>query len=105
MGPESRLFYSLEDYKRITGYDWQPRVFPCDSEERPANHFDAKTKALVWDKTGGRCHYCGNALNPFSDFTIDHIIPVARDGSDELENLIPACRLCNCRKGVGNEPT
>lgn len=58
----------------------------------------------VWQKTDGHCSYCGVRLNPFEraavdGFTIDHVIPSARGGSDELDNLVPACRRCNCNKG------
>ena len=60
--------------------------------------FYAETKAAVWDMTGGECWYCGVQTNPFLDFTIDHVIPVSKGGSDDLGNLVPCCRPCNCRK-------
>ena len=40
------------------------------------------------------CLYCG-APGPS---TIDHFIPRALGGSNELENLVPACTPCNQRK-------
>ena len=44
---------------------------------------------------GGVCYYCG------SDWTqIDHVIPLARGGSDTLLNLVPSCARCNQRKGA-----
>jgi 5-methylcytosine-specific restriction endonuclease McrA len=30
--------------------------------------------------------------------TVDHVIPIARGGSDDPENLIAACRRCNYSK-------
>lgn len=56
-------------------------------------------KAAVWDKTGGKCRYCGNDTNPFRDFTIDHDVPWSKGGSDVVENLWPCCKSCNSRKG------
>ncbi len=39
------------------------------------------------------CSYCGGVST-----TIDHIVPVADGGSDDWENLTPACFSCNRRK-------
>src|SRR5215207_9416700 len=58
----------------------------------------------VWDESGGRCHYCQEALHPLRDFTVDHVIPVARGGSDDRSNLVAACRRCNSSKGAGTAP-
>ena len=45
---------------------------------------------------GSSCVYCNsNEAN-----TVDHIIPVKRRGSNELENLLPVCKRCNAKKGV-----
>ena len=53
-------------------------------------------------KGGGRCWYCGLPLVPSSaDFTIDHVMPRSRGGTDLSGNLVPACRTCNTLKGVG----
>ena len=51
---------------------------------------------------GGRCYLCGcdwYAL-PKEDQTIDHVIPLAKGGSNWPSNLRPACRSCNSKKGV-----
>ena len=42
---------------------------------------------------GYRCAYCGG---PFEH--VDHVIPVARGGTNWPANLRPACRKCNQRK-------
>jgi len=45
------------------------------------------------------CAYCGerDALEP------DHRIPLARGGSNSIENILPACRRCNQRKALLTE--
>lgn len=57
-----------------------------------------RVRAYVWDKCGGKCHYCGTALNPFRNFQIDHAIPLSAGGTDDLGNLVGSCRECNRSK-------
>jgi 5-methylcytosine-specific restriction endonuclease McrA len=48
------------------------------------------------EKWGRRCAYCGAAEVRLE---ADHIVPVARGGSDRVSNLTLACRRCNQDKG------
>jgi hypothetical protein len=57
-----------------------------------------RTKEFVWDMTRGRCWYCGFPVNPFRNFHIDHVVPLSRGGSNEIDNLAPACQECNLYK-------
>lgn len=50
---------------------------------------------IVYQRDGRVCRYCGSV----DDLTIDHIVPRCQGGSDEPENLTPACRRCNSQKG------
>lgn len=61
-------------------------------------------RAKVWDACGGRCHYCGAAMNPFRDFTIDHATAIVSGGSDEIDNLMGCCATCNKAKGAALSP-
>jgi 5-methylcytosine-specific restriction endonuclease McrA len=45
----------------------------------------------------GKCQYCGAVPD---SFTIDHIIPFARGGADDITNLTLACSPCNLRKAA-----
>lgn len=56
-------------------------------------------RALIWDKSQGRCWYCGKSMHPFREFSIDHLVPQSRGGASNLANLVPCCRKCNMRKG------
>ena len=40
------------------------------------------------------CAYCGKACAA----TIDHVVPIARGGRDEPDNVLPACGSCNSSK-------
>jgi hypothetical protein len=44
------------------------------------------------------CQFCGTTL-PASRLTIDHLIPLALGGLDEVTNYVTACEPCNVRKG------
>ena len=54
----------------------------------------------VWLKSGERCHYCGCRFSFVDDAEIDHVVPVSRGGTTELENLVLACASCNGSKGT-----
>ena len=45
------------------------------------------------------CTYCGYRRRA-SSLDIDHVIPVARGGSNDPSNLQVICRPCNLRKGI-----
>ena len=51
-------------------------------------------RQAVYNKYSGRCAYCGREIG-FKEMQVDHMVPKASGGTDEIENLMPACRLCN----------
>jgi hypothetical protein len=59
-----------------------------------------RLRAKVAEEAGHRCGYClsPQQLIPFV-LEIDHLIPTARGGSDEGDNLWLACHACNLHKG------
>jgi HNH endonuclease len=52
-------------------------------------------RSLVFRRDDYTCQYCGSRDLPLH---CDHAIPVSRGGSDELENLVTACKPCNLSK-------
>lgn len=56
------------------------------------------------DAQGGACGICGGPLpHPPSGDTVhvDHIVPVSRGGTNDLNNLQSTHATCNLRKGAG----
>jgi len=45
------------------------------------------------------CFYCKKPIQSSYDLTLDHKVPREEGGEDVPDNLIPACRSCNSRKG------
>lgn len=48
----------------------------------------------VYRKYDGKCAYCGREID-YKDMQVDHFIPQAQGGTDDISNLMPACRMCN----------
>lgn len=54
----------------------------------------------VYQKYNGHCAYCGCAL-AYKDMQVDHIKSVyGKDGGNDLDNLLPTCRMCNFYKST-----
>lgn len=49
----------------------------------------------VVDESLGLCAYC----NDPSHLTMDHVMPLARGGAHDTENIAAACGPCNRSKG------
>lgn len=54
-------------------------------------------RQVVHAKYGGRCAYCGREI-AYKDMQVDHFVPKRgwdENGSDDISNLMPSCRMCN----------
>lgn len=63
--------------------------------------------ASLWKRQKGRCWYCKAKLGGFENrkgrWDVDHLVPIARGGSNNPDNLVIACgqltkNACNHRK-------
>jgi 5-methylcytosine-specific restriction endonuclease McrA len=72
---------------------------------------EAKIKGkLLFDRGHQFCAYCGiwtqKKESPLDegmgrpDFTVDHIVPLARGGGNAFSNLVACCKPCNEMKGA-----
>lgn len=53
----------------------------------------------VYRKCNGHCAYCGIEID-LKDMQVDHAVPLKIGGSDDLKNMLPACRSCNHYKAT-----
>lgn len=52
-------------------------------------------------RDGFTCRYCGRRP-PDVVLHVDHMVPVARGGTSDEDNLITACRRCNLGKSIAD---
>ena len=68
----------------------------------------ADIRAQLRAEARDRCGYCQTQqVLAYGPLEVDHIVPVAADGSDAVDNLWLACRPCNQHKGAqthGHDP-
>lgn len=53
-----------------------------------------KTRLVVLDRDGYRCHWCGGHANQ-----VDHLLERCHGGLNSLDNLVASCAGCNARRG------
>jgi len=58
----------------------------------------AFTRFNVFLRDQWTCQYCGNKFKT-RELTFDHVIPRAKGGVSEWENIVAACQPCNIKKG------
>ena len=57
-----------------------------------------QNKHVLFGQQEGLCNGCG-VMFPFRNFTVDHMVPQSRGGTDHLDNLQLLCGACNSVKG------
>ena len=57
-----------------------------------------QNKHVLFGQQEGLCNGCG-VMFPFRNFTLDHMVPQSRGGTDHLDNLQLLCGACNSVKG------
>ena len=63
--------------------------------------FSAADRELVAQRAQGICEYCQCPQNFVPDaYELEHIIALAQNGSNDLDNIAYSCSGCNGRKGI-----
>lgn len=93
----SRLVRALEEaglwIKVPAG--WRVVVPTPDRPKRTSIRHLFRRLVALW---GDTCAYCGECAGEALE--VEHLVPVARGGGNEIQNLALACRACNRRKNT-----
>ncbi len=81
----------------------QGSLWPAEALPAPANAGAGikqapKRRREVFERCGGRCHYCSTPLTLDGKWHIEHMVPKALDGDDQPLNLVASCVPCNLQK-------
>ncbi|HKG26336.1 MAG TPA: HNH endonuclease signature motif containing protein [Thermomicrobiales bacterium] len=74
---------------------WRRRRWPASRREP----IPTALRRHVYARDGFRCVFCGRKGRRIL-LTIDHVFPVALGGTNDVGNLVTACRACNLTKGA-----
>ena len=81
------------EYRRAKDHAYRARL-------RAANgSFTGREWRELVEQWGNRCAYRGEP----GPLELDHRVPLARGGTNFIENILPACRNCNARKHTMTE--
>lgn len=65
-----------------------------------------ETRLIVEERAKGRCEYCQSPRSRTpDDYSVEHIMPRSRAGTDDLDNLAWSCQACNNRKHTAIQAT
>lgn len=78
---------------------WADEELPVSASPGARTRAVPRRRREVFEKSGGACFYCGKALTLDGKWHIEHQMPRALMGPDELPNLVAACAPCNLAKG------
>jgi hypothetical protein len=93
----SATLASANDNSYAQGSLWEEEDLPVPTPQ-PLSKAIPKRRREIFDRSGGQCFYCGQVLALDGRWHIEHQMPRALMGPDELVNLVAACAPCNLAK-------
>lgn len=90
----SKATRKLKNYKIV---DLESMQVVGNVHKIKRRQFSKTERMAVYNNSKGRCAICGRFV-PYDSFTIDHIIPLAKCGTNAIDNLQVACSVCNLIK-------
>ena len=69
------------------------------------NWITQKKRLAIYLRDGMSCAWCGKGVEEGSIFTLDHLKPHAKGGSNHESNLVTSCKFCNDSRGKRAQTT
>lgn len=103
-----RLLQATAQLSRVEGLartasGLQQDLWPAEAfEQPPVRAISARPvsrrRVDVFNRCSGRCHYCSTPLTLDGPWHVEHALPRALGGLDEISNLFASCPTCNLAK-------
>jgi len=88
--------------KKLKQSDY-PALLAADGLFKRPTYLPTWLKAGIFHRDHGRCQHCWRDLTglgePVNDLHLDHIIPLAKSGTNDPTNFQLSCGTCNLTKG------
>lgn len=72
-----------------------------ESDHGKREHFSQAKRTKIFMRHGGRCHICGELIDPKSNWHVDHVnVNLSSEEYNQEKNLAPTHAGCNESKGA-----
>ena len=96
---EARIYMTTEKAKeRLLKAPVETNAKYKFSKSKGRINFPKEVRELIYNTAKGRCALCGRKIT-YDNMTLDHIVPLAMNGADDVGNLRCTCEACNLFKG------
>jgi len=87
----------IPDCRRLIEQEEREALLKTDQKDERDYNNDPQRRLTILARDSNACVYCTAALSE-DNFVLDHLIPVAKGGTNRKHNLVAACDTCNRRR-------
>ena len=92
------LYLARKKLKGFRVVDLDADMVMAGKDSTKRRMFSEPERMAIYNKCKGRCGICGRFV-PYDEAVIDHIVPLAKGGTNAMDNLQCAHSWCNLVKG------
>lgn len=106
-----RVFHTIiaKHIIKMLNKDEYPDSLKCNGNLKRPTYIPTWLKRAIWYRDKGRCQLCwtdlSGSMEPIANAHLDHMIPLARYGSNDPTNFQLVCGDCNAFKGSSLQKT